>query len=115
VLVSPRGMAGIKKRAPSADAAAVHLGFRGGSRCAAVPIIPVAVVGADDQAPALSGPAAARGSWGCRSSPSADLPLLGSARPPCPIRPLRGSRTASRSGSSTRFPPEALRAARGPV
>lgn len=54
VLVFPEGMAGIKKRAAERYVLQpFHLGFVEESLRHRVPIIPVAVVGADDQAPVL--------------------------------------------------------------
>jgi len=54
VLVFPEGMAGIRKRAADRYVLqSFHLGFVEESLRHRVPIIPVAIVGADDQAPIL--------------------------------------------------------------
>src|SRR5262249_46724625 len=54
VMIFPEGMAGIKKRAAERYVLQpFHLGFVEESLRHRVPIIPVAVVGADDQAPVL--------------------------------------------------------------
>ena len=91
VLIFPEGMAGIRKRA--ADRYVLqpfHLGFVEESLRHRVPIIPVAIVGADDQAPLLWDAAAAREAARPAVLPDhADLPAARPARTPALPRPLR--------------------------